>query len=58
MAVQSRMREILAFNNIDYPIKVRNIYSLAQNMRSYEYKIFVHKKDYEEACYLIKDVFK
>lgn len=72
MGCQSRVREILSANGIDYTIKVINLQSssafeskrgrfgsfgINQNY-SYEYKIYVHKKDYEYACYLIKDVFR
>lgn len=58
MAIQSKTRDILASGNIDYIIKARNVHPYALNMRSYEYKIYVHKKDYEKASYLIRDVFK
>lgn len=58
MAIQSKTRDILAFGNIDYIIKVRNIYPYALNMSPYEYKIYVRKKDYEQAAYLIRDVFR
>ena len=58
MAIQSKARDILASNNIDYFIKVRNVHPYALNLRSYEYKIYVHKNDYEQGCYLIKDVFR
>ena len=57
-AIQSKVRDILASNNIDYIIKVRNVHPYALNLRSYEYKIYVHKKDYEYAGYLIRDVFR
>lgn len=57
-AIQSKVRDILASDNIDYIIKVRNVHPYALNLRSYEYKIYVHKKDYEQAGYLIRDVFR
>ena len=57
-AIQSKVRDILASNNVDYIIKVRNVHPYALNLRSYEYKIHVHKKDYEHASYLIRDVFR
>ena len=57
-AIQSKVRDILASNNIDYIIKVRNVDPYTLNLRSYEYKIHVHKKDYEYASYLIRDVFR
>ena len=56
--IQSKVRDILASDNIDYIIKVRNVHPYALNLRSYEYKIYVHKKDYEQASYLIIDVFR
>lgn len=58
MAIQAKVGDILASNNIDYIIKVRNVHPYALNLCSYEYKIYVHKNDYEQACYLIKDVFR
>lgn len=55
MTVQSKIRDILAANNIDYTINpVMGLYDSSKA----EYKIYVHKKDYEQACYLIKDVFR
>lgn len=58
MAIQSKVRDILAFGNIDYIVKVRLIHPFAANMQSYEHKIYVHKKDYALASYLIRDVFR
>lgn len=55
MAIQLKVRDILASNNIDYIIKVLNVHL---NLRIYEYKIYVYKKDYEQANYLIRDVFR
>lgn len=60
--------EILSVNKIDYKIKVTNLQngSLFENKRgrfgsfgingnsSYEYKIYVHKKDYNYALKLIR----
>ena len=68
MGVQSRVREILSANGIDYTIKVTNLQnpSIFENKRgrfgsfginqdySYEYKIYVHKKDYDFALKLIR----
>ena len=65
---QSNVRDILSANAIDYSVKVKNIQSspviggnrsrtgsLGINPNySYEYKIFVHKKDYDYALYLIR----
>ena len=56
MRVQSKVRDILSANNIDYIINpvmfTARVYSGA------EYKIYVKKSDYEQACFLIKDVFR
>lgn len=66
---QSKVKDILAANNIDYYTKVINQYTpylsasrLHLNSKSpvqmlnyeYEHIIYVHKKDYEKAVYLIK----
>ena len=56
--VQSNIREVLATNNIDYKIRVKNVHPYALDLHSYEYKIYVHKTDYDHACYLIKDVIR
>jgi c-di-GMP-binding flagellar brake protein YcgR len=67
MARQSEVRNILADNGIKYSVKVVNLQSASVvgssrsrvgsfgvNQRfSYEYKIYVHKKDYEKALRLI-----
>ena len=67
MSRQSNVRDILSANGIDYTIKVTNLQraSAVGNMRgrfgsfginqdySYEYKIYVHKEDYEYAFKLI-----
>jgi c-di-GMP-binding flagellar brake protein YcgR len=65
---QSNIRGILAANGIKYTVKVTNLQSASvvgssrarvgtfginQNY-SYEYKIYVHKKDYENALRLIR----
>ena len=52
ITIQSKIRDILAANGVDYTIM-----GLYGSTRA-EYKIYVHKKDYEQACYLIKDVFR
>lgn len=68
MGMQSRVRETLSANGIDYTIKVTNLQnsSIFENKRgrfgsfginqdySYEYKIYVHKKDYDFALKLIR----
>ena len=55
ITIQSKIRDILAANMVDYTINpVMGLYGSAQT----EYKIYVHKKDYEQACYLIRDVFR
>lgn len=65
---QSEVRDVLAQNNIDYAVKTVNLQSapILGNRRgqvgslginqnySYEYKIYVHKKDYEKAAGLIR----
>ena len=65
---QANVRQILASNGIKYSVKVTNLQSstvvgssrartgsfrINQNY-SYEYKIFVHKNDYENALQLIR----
>jgi hypothetical protein len=65
---QSTVRDILSANGIDYDVKVTNLQSASvigvgrrrsgsfginQNY-TYEYKIYVHKKDYANAMRLIK----
>lgn len=54
--IQAKIRDILAVNNIDYTINP--IMFSARTYTPAEYKIYVRKKDFEYACYLIKDVFK
>ena len=54
--IQAKIRDILSANNVDYTIN-----PIMFSVRTYapaEYKIYVRKKDYEQACYLIKDVFR
>ena len=41
MKIQSDVSNILASNNVDYFIKVSNVYSVTSDLRSYEYKIYV-----------------
>lgn len=65
MKRQAEVRDILSQNHIAYTVKTTNLHS-ARNMRgrtgsfginpdySYEYKIYVQKKDFERAAYLIK----
>ena len=68
MAEQSRIRSLLANNNINYKIKIINRRSPSmfdagnrthmgtfdENMSvSYEYIVFVHKNDYEQSQELI-----
>ena len=65
---QSSVRDILSANGIDYTVKVTNLqnaspmyssrgrvgsFGINQNY-SYEYKIYVHKKDYDSALSLIR----
>lgn len=67
IAQQAAVRDILSQNGIEYKVKTINLQSatfagaersrlggLGINQKySYEYKIYVHKKDYEKAKYLI-----
>ena len=55
MVVQSKIRDILATNKIDYTI---NSVIAGFGSVQAEYKIYVHKNDYEYACHLIKDAFR
>lgn len=65
---QAEVRNLLSENGIDYTVKTRNLqtapflgnrrgctgsFGIKQD-HSYEYKIYVHKKDFEKAVYLIK----
>lgn len=64
---QSEVRAILSGNRIDYTVKVTNLQSASvvgstrgrvgsfgvNQKCSYEYKIYVHKKDYDTALKLI-----
>ena len=65
---QAQVRDILSQNGIDYTVKTTNLqaapmvgnsrgrvgsFGVNQNY-SYEYKIYVHKKDLEKAAYLIR----
>ncbi len=69
MKQQAEIRNILSANNIEYIVKVKNMQSsnwgrsgmrtrtgtLGTNANfSYEYKIYVKKKDLEQAQYLIR----
>lgn len=56
MNIQAKIRDTLVANNVDYIINP--IMFSARMYTSAEYKIYVHKKDYEQARYLIKDVFR
>lgn len=65
---QSEVRNILSQNGIDYTVKTTNLEAapMIGNRRgvvgsfginqdySYEYKIYVHKKDFEKVTYLIR----
>ena len=65
---QSEVRNILSQNGIDYTVKITNLEAepMIGNRRgvvgsfginqdySYEYKIYVHKKDFEKVTYLIR----
>lgn len=55
ITVQSKIRDILSAERIDYVINsAMPFYGRSQP----EYKIYVKKKDYGYAVYLIKDVFR
>lgn len=69
MKKQSEVRTILQNNKIEYEVKTKNLMSptpasagsrahtgsLKMDLsKSYEYKIYVNKNDYEKACALIK----
>lgn len=56
ITIQAKIRDILSANNVDYI--VNPITFSARTYTPAEYKIYVQKKDYEHACYLIKDVFR
>lgn len=65
---QSTVRDVLSANGIEYTVKTTNLQSasVVDNSRarfgsygtdqnySYEYKIYVHRKDYENASRLIR----
>lgn len=60
MKRQADIRNILSANNIEYTVKVKNLNRLSKAGSfgidldySTEYKIFVHKKDYDKALHLI-----
>ena len=55
MTIQAKIRDILSANKMDYTINpFTGLYGSPQP----EYKIYVRKKDYSQACYLIKDIFR
>lgn len=56
LSIQSKIRDILAANKIEYTLNP--IMFSARVYTQAEYKIYVKKKDYDQACYLIKDVFR
>lgn len=71
MKKQSDVREILAANGIDYIVRVVNTGTANNFGRSkrtgygsfgtkadftYQYKIYVHKRDYDKASYLVREV--
>lgn len=67
MERQAEVRAILSTNRIDYQVKTTNLKNQQTldsrrahagssgifSDHSYEYKIYVHKRDYEKAKYLI-----
>ena len=64
MSRQGNVRDVLSANGIDYTVRVINPQSGSSRARygsfgvnsdsSYEYKIYVHKKNYEYALKLIR----
>lgn len=70
MDQQAEIRAILSANGIDYQVKTTNLQNAPlagsqrarrgsfgiQSEHSYEYKIYVHKKDYEKAKYLMNNL--
>lgn len=56
MTIQAKIRDVLSAYKIDYVV---NPVMFSSRMYTQpEYKIYVKKKDYEHACYLIRDVFR
>ncbi len=61
MEVQAEVRATLAQNGIEYMVKTKNMEGSRGRTGSFginqayvrEYKIYVHKKDYDKACMLI-----
>lgn len=70
MKRQSDVRDILGANDIEYTVKVTNLQSasIIGNSRarvgsfgmnqdySYEYKVFVRRKDYDKALRMIREI--
>lgn len=64
MEQQSRVRDILAANGIDYRVRVKSNTGGMSRSRTvipgtrmelvYQYYIYVKKDDYEKACFLIR----
>ena len=64
MGEQTRVRDLLAANDIDYIVRVKNIVlhngvrvpvnSFVHQQNMYEYKIYVRKKDYEKAMFVLR----
>ena len=64
MGEQTRARDLLAANDIDYIVRVKNITlhngvrvpvnSFVHQQNMYEYKIYVRRKDYEKAMYVLR----
>lgn len=71
MKRQADVRDTLSQNGIDYIVKITNLERAAKlgsprartgsygvNMDfCYEYKIYVHKNDFERAAYLIRETY-
>ena len=56
LTVQARVRTALAVNNVDYYVQPFML-STRHNTQP-EFKIYVKKKDYDKAKYLIRDIFR
>ncbi len=72
MEVQSRVRDILSANGIDYIVRTKNLQASPAHGHSrgqfgtlgidpdysYEYKIYVHRNDYDRAQMLVQNHLK
>lgn len=56
LTVQAKVRAALAVNNVDYYVHPF-MFSARPNTQP-EFKVYVKKKDYDKAKYLIRDIFR